>query len=457
MVRSLGRRAPNNPQVRPQEQEAASPATTESVPAVSGPGSSSQSSDVDGEPPTPSPQCSEPAVNHPEESPHLANGVSEESITPDSHLAFLLHSLTKSALPTPSASAELSVTSDPPILQTPQVENVLSHLMSTVSVRSIPSPVQSPASASHTVRPSPTPSRGSTAHRSSSPFVTARSPVPQVPPVQSQASPVSPKTSRRTAGLSADISPYFTRAQPAAIPKQMKYLTMLENVAKESERMTPKLERQMQLANGLLPSFPSHLNSVNHGPLHPRLPSGSMGEPLSFPTGPGVGANFPPGFVPNSNQHDPFTVRPRTSNAFHPISYPPHFSRASMNEDQLRLMMAGGGLPHAPPPMPHGFPPLNQSRQGFPLGNPPPVPPHGFVPPPPQLAQPPLRVVPPSFLPNGSFNEPGPLSAPPISPAYTLAPRPNPANNAQLLSILNQPNIPRAMTTIPAAATNGHS
>lgn len=407
-----------------------------------------------GEPPTPSPQYSAPILNHSEVIVDEVDGVGnpEQNISPDSHLAFLLSSLTKSAMPTPALISDEIVTPNIPHSRIPQAE--VPSLRPSASQSSVVArPPQSPSNASSHVRPSPTPSRSSNIH-ASSPFITSRSPVPQAVVLQT---PVSPRTAKRNPGLSADISPYFTRSTPAAIPKQMKYLTMLENVAKESERMTPKLERQMQVMNGLLPPHTPHN-------IYPGLPVPGVGmsEPLSIhSSSPGVpvGSNFPPGFIPNSPQHDPFTVRPRTSNAFHPVPYPLHFPRASMNDEQLRFMMSG--VSPRPPPAhaagPLGPYPPPHLRMGYPLGHPAGPPSLAFQMAPPPLSQPSLRVVPTQFLPGAPSNEPGPLSAPPLSPSFSLTSRPNPSNNAHLLSILNTPNIPRAVTTVPRATTGSHA
>ncbi|TCD71546.1 mRNA-decapping enzyme subunit 2 [Steccherinum ochraceum] len=405
--------------------------------------------------PTPSPQYSEAIVNKPDDTPPDANGLREHPLSPKSHLDFLLHGLSKSAAPEPvelsHAIASMNLNIDAPV-STPSVPSVQSNEPPPVQ----PSPLFSPPTSSHTVRPSPTPSRNSGVQQTVPPRASARSPLPQASAPPTPASPVSPRSAKRASGLSADISPYFTRAAPAAIPKQMKYLTMLESVAKESERMTPKLERQMQMMDGLLPSYPAP-NGHAAPPFFPPPGGSGFGDvpPSHGPTS--VPAGLPPGFIPHSVQQDPFTVRPRTSNTFHPVPYQPHFPRASMNEEQLRLIMAG--VSPRPPPA-HTVGPLGgyspmQHRQGFPIGNSGP-PPHGFQPPPPHLAQPPLRVIPPHQLRNAPLGELGPLSAPPISPTYNLPPRPNPANNA-LLSILNTPGVPRAVPSVPRATMGGHA
>jgi len=223
--------------------------------------------------------------------------------------------------------------------------------------------------------------------------------------------------------------------------------------------MTPRLERQIQVMDDLLRAHPPNV------PVHHPLPGASMGNHLAmYPSAPGgsVGANFPPGFVPNPAQYDPFTVRPRTSNTFHPVPYP-HMPRASMNEEQLRFMMVGGSPRNhsayvARPLAQHPQLPPQSHHMVFPSGHPAGPPPQAFQhQPPPQLSQQqqPLRVIPPQYLPH-SPSEPGPLTAPPISPSYNLPLRPNPANNAHLLSILNTPGIPRAVTTLPSATMGSH-
>ena len=138
-------------------------------------------------------------------------------------------------------------------------------------------------------------------------------------------------------------------------------------------------------------------------------------------------------YEPVMMSDDPFVVRPRTSANFtHPLS-----TRPSMTEEQLRFMMAGPRststqpLGHYAPPHINGFP-----------GAPPAGPQQAYPVPRAQVLPPNLRVVPPQQL-YPQNGEPGPLSAPPISPNYNFGPRHNPAN-AQLLSILNTPSAPRA-------------
>ncbi|THH34076.1 hypothetical protein EUX98_g104 [Antrodiella citrinella] len=434
-----------------------------------GPASTHSSEPDNTEPPTPSPQYSEPMVNHSDDSPHHMNGINghAENVPPDSHLAFLLSSLTKSAKITPAfESSEETARPDTPRSRVlPASPAPASEPHNTRPARVVPP--QSPPSVTHTVCPSPTPLQSSNPHRAPSPFVSSRSPVPQTTPQSATqgsggVSPVSPRTTRRNPGLSTDISPYFTRAAPAAIPKQMKYLTMLENIARESERMTPKLERQMQVMDNMLRSNPPNV------PMYQAHTGAGIAAPhATHPLGPGgpVGPNFPTGFMPNPLQHDPFTVRSRTSNNFHHAPFS-HMPRASMNEEQLRFMMAGVSPRNQFAPAARPFGQLHQlphqpHHLGFPPGHPAGPPPPSYQQPPPQLTQhqypqqQSLRVIPPQYLSN-TLSESGPLTAPPISPTYNLASRPNPAN-AHLLSILNAPGIPRAVTTAPSATMGSHA
>lgn len=266
--------------------------------------------------------------------------------------------------------------------------------------------------------------------------------------------PVSPRvpTTRRSSGISADISPYLSRATAApVIPKQIKYLAMLENVAKESERATPNLERQLVSTHGAI-------NHISHErpPPSSSVPPHMMGRPLEPPVLYSSGPGVPPsslGLNPYLHQptlpaqpvYDPFTVRPRTSNAFHPIPYPPHFPRASMNEEQFRLMISGPGPRPAPPNyagLQRPGPPLLPSFTSRSFA------PHS-VSSHTNNSQPPLHIVPPQFMSVYQHPEPGPLSAPATSPTFNLFSRANPSNNAQLLSILNTPNIPRAAPSMP--------
>ncbi|KAJ3488247.1 hypothetical protein NLI96_g2964 [Meripilus lineatus] len=439
--------------------------------------SSSQSSSADnGEPQTPSPQYSEPLVNcgaNDRIITHETEAQTQmlEMSCGDPHLARLLNGLSISAsgmpltngngtdpkaiVTSPDGLTVLTSSTRGPQLNGAQVANATANGVK----HSSPSrnPLTTPPSCLVSSRSSsvkPNQSQAFISH-SPSPIVPAsivrNSHDPHLtlspshdPDAALSHSPVSSRapTDRRGAAPSADISPYLSRAGVAPmIPKQIKYLAMLENVAKESERVaTPTLERQMA---------PTHLR--DHPPPSSSVPPYMMGYPPDPPvlySSRGGRAPFHAGMPPlppHANQHnpplgqqhyDPFTVRPRTSNTFHPIPYPSHLPRVSMNEDQLRLMMCGHTGPRpAPPqnyaglqrPAPPNLPP--PSMRPFP------VPPHGGN------LQGPLHVIPPHFIPPYQRQDPGPLSAPASSPTFNLIPRTNASKNAQLLSILNTPNV----------------
>lgn len=397
--------------------------------------SSSQASSADhGDPQTPSPLYSEPIV-------HTANDADDTGIQQpinmeslDPHVARLLTSLTLSASgglssmdissKTPSAAGKV----DGPASRSPS---------QTGTVR--PSHPSRPSSVVPPVSP-PTAHRRHMSHASiSSPPRSGPFMGPNAANTPNRVASTSP-VARRTAV--ADISPYLSRASAAsAIPKQMKYLTMLENVAKESERMTPKLERQT-LGSGNLSMGSSGslyglreespiIYSSNSGPLNATP---SVKSQLYHATNP----------ISSAPISDPFTVRPHTSNTFHP-HYQPSLGRASLNEDQLRSMMPVEGVR---PPMgqPFGFQP-SAIPSNRPLGpQPPPVyalqQQYPCIHPSQSYNN--LRLVPPHQLapPSGPV-EPAPLSAPPLTPTYNALPRTNPVNNAHLLSILNAPAVPR--------------
>ncbi|CAL1695772.1 unnamed protein product [Somion occarium] len=215
--------------------------------------SSSQASSADnGEPQTPSPLYSEPPVSTYKPEADVQQDIDLQNVDPN--LARLLTSLSISASVTPMEGDVSKVISD--------------------SAQAVPLPPSTPLSHSGTLR---------TSHSSRTPSVVPRSvqpsPSPSLRTASRQAhavpppniplgsehstsrnepviptSPTSP-TSRRAGGMSVETSPYFSRpAIASTIPKQMKYHAMLEHVAKESQRMTPKLERQ-----GFVPPSPGSI------------------------------------------------------------------------------------------------------------------------------------------------------------------------------------------------------
>lgn len=304
-------------------------------------------------------------------------------------------------------------------------------------------PSRTPSVVPRSVQPSPAlsipgaPSQNSSSHlptHSTTPDVNTRPP-PVANTINAPHSPIS----RRPGIMSVETSPYLTRATAVpAIPKQMKYHAMLEHIVKESERMTPKLERQvlgqgpvMQPTQGPVPSStsvpPPHAVAFNEPPV--IYSSNPGGSPLRS-------RNIPP---PSSTVRY-VDSRPQTSNTFHPIPYSNHLSRASMNDDQLRSIMSAPyarpptAQPAFPPSQPFLRPQVGPTQGAYPSSL------HyaGARPGPP-----PIRVA-PAFTQAGAT---GSLPVSPISPNF-LSSRPNPAN-AQLLNILNTPSMPRTTPVAP--------
>ena len=433
--------------------------------------SSSQSSSADnGEPQTPSPQYSAPHVNYQPPShlePHdEAAEINLDGVDP--HFARLLSSLTLSASATaienakPPISEQRATSPQAPISSSisslPQSSDLRADWSATMPHRSEPR-----VHAKHSVQ---------TEHLSRSPLASAAStvvsaslhghpngtqgPHAQRPPsshgmVNNAQAKQSPRLARarRASRASADISPYLSR--PHDIQKEMKYISLLENVAKESDRLSSHLARQT-------PSLPDSLHSYSgsSASIPPTSTFGRHEVPLLYSSTSAAGSAYPPSTAmpPLESIHDdPFTVRPRTSNAFHPLPYPPPSRKASLHEDRLRFMTPGleSITPRAPglgpfPPVAHG--------------------PANGIPRPASMA--PLRVVPPTQY---SMYEGPPnfsqMSGPPLSPsaAYGTAaaiPPPMPvnpmraANNAQLLSILNTPSTaPRPLAAPGLMSVNG--
>ncbi|KAI0788421.1 Dcp2, box A domain-containing protein [Abortiporus biennis] len=404
--------------------------------------SSSQSSSANGEPKTP-PQSSNPPVHRANgDSSHgLDNGLQNLSLGVDPHFARLLTALTQSASSTDVSQEQTAVpdaTKAAPS-STPGANNPLPYPKrpSVVSAdRTNPANQTLPPQPSHSqsyqdIRASDKPSLPHTSNPTST-------------------SPRSPLASSKTAP--SDISPYLSKATVnPGIQKQIKYLAMLENVAKESERMTPKPERQHALMSH--PMVAPHPPSSVPPQLHPHA-SNRSDYPVIYSSGPGVSSYGPKPpsqqqYIPSNivPSHDPFTVRPRTSNAFHPNHPLSHIPRASMNDEQLRFMMAGvsprvsgaaTGAYQRPfvPPLPPSATPYFQSQP----------------PPSRMLGNPSLQVVTGTLHPASYNQQPGPLSAPPVSPTTnTFLRTSNPPNNAHLLSILNTPGMVPSAPIMPAS------
>ncbi|KAI0961587.1 hypothetical protein AcV7_010344 [Taiwanofungus camphoratus] len=464
--------------------------------------SSSQSSSADnGEPQTPSPQYSAARVNQQtsEDAPTHNNITGVESLLNmdgvDPHFARLLNSLSLSASASTTdvnnksklasgssmshqspSSSNTSATQAPLHCQVDQSD--WSVRVPGTSLGPSPSsflPSQSPghfplpptAFSMHTRQQTPVsfnahnklgPSHADQSSLSPGPFVAVcnTSPNAVVASTASTKSYARASHRRRNSRVSADISPYLSR--PPDILKEMRYISMLENVVKESDRMSSRLE---QRASPMLASqvrmaerstlFPSASASVPPSSMY----GGRIESPVIYSSAPVASTLFarPPASrqmpaFDAASYDDPFTVRPRTSAAFHPSSQLSH-AVLNLTEDQLRFMIPGVDTGSRIPTQPQATGIFEQSHQlPLPTGlthNPPhaaPIP-HSL------MGQPPLRVIPPQQLATPRYGEPPPLSAPALSPSFNLSSRANAsrsANNAHLLSILNTPSTaPRAV------------
>ncbi|KAI0669872.1 Dcp2, box A domain-containing protein [Trametes maxima] len=368
---------------------------------------SSQSSSADnGEPHTPSPQYSAARVHRPTfdagddanvENP-ITNALNAENMDP--HFASLLNSLTRSAA---SLSLEQPLKTPLPAAET----------MPALSSLAIPSqhasldPTVSPDwSARVPPQRSSSYQRDTLSHARSSPTVTARSPDPTPQQTLKTTASAPPPTSptakeighgRRSSASKADLSPYLSR--PKGISKEMKYISMLESVAQESDRVASRM--------GHRPTVPA----PPQGPLPYPHPPPSVPPETIYSSSPTV---LPQPSRPHPHQvpypvlrMNGFSARPSTSLALHPPPHPAMVPRQSMNETQLRALLPLGPWTNGPGPL--GGPTVA------------PFPPHVRAP------IHPHQVVPP----------PRPFMTPNIAP---LAHNTTHANNARLLSILNTPN-----------------
>lgn len=468
--------------------------------------SSSQSSSADnGEPQTPSPQYSAPLVHYEVKQPVIQAasdaGDSLDLTGVDPHFARLLSSLTlsasttsvpadsrlsidqsqlpssftsKDAAPRPMAAAESSGRS-----YATKESSAATGLTNGYSSSVTPSTTVSPRSQSRppTTTPmrssvqrlsnsSPQPRIGSSSSAGDYTVGTISSAVVSSSPRSGAAdmtsSKQSPKLARPRHGskASADISPYLSR--PRDISKEMKYISMLENVAKESDKISHQRIHASPSYQSML-VYPIEPPSGMPGPsisVPPVSLYGRLDSSLIYTSGPTTLETFASGVPPVPRQiplhgapiyDDPFTVRPRTSAAFHPLVYPPSF-RQPLDESIRRTtpgiehgqmprpLMSGNYLP--PGSVPHYTQP-SSALHAQPMAGAP-----GVTP---------LRVVPPPF-PAAVYGEQPPLSAPAISPSSTFAFPPNaprPANNAHLLSILNTPSTAHRTVPVQAGLMNG--
>lgn len=423
--------------------------------------SSSQSSSADnGEPQTPSPQYSAPRINH--SSPGGLSRIAEESSpgqrldldNVDPQLARLLSSLSMSASVPPEAEMDKfgSFTSPDQLLSNPTNAQPLPAITAVPIHPSVQGPPDLSSvivstsvlqnSASH---PSVVHSLTSRLDPPSSSQLLAHTPFVSSPLQEASSSAISPRVHARRSSATADISPYLPRARNVPAGKEMRYISMLENVAKESDRtasfpppMGPPSHSGMPLygarpsmapvpAASVSPMMMSTYGTRNELPAMYSSPS--VASPQALPLRPPTTSNI--SFVHGMPGDDPFTVRPHTSNHFHVI--PPQIqTRQGMYPDPSGLM--GLANPGAPP-MAIRQPPFGPLHPGQ------------FNPPPMQMNVPPrdpqnaFHMMSPNFLPPPNSTLGQPLS--PISPMNPLLARNNAsraANNAHLLSILNAPS-----------------
>ncbi|KZT02695.1 DCP2-domain-containing protein [Laetiporus sulphureus 93-53] len=440
--------------------------------------SSSQSSSADNrEPETPSPQYSAPQVNlQPHEATPGVDGTLQIMEGVDPHFARLLNSLSLSASASstngsaksmPSASSKsLSPTSSGAHIATSdwsaRMPNALMDRSLATSVQS-DSSTQHPSSptATRTVTPAlsaPLP-RGPIAEASrGAALPTSSPPLAHYSPSSRCATSMGIKQSpqqaraRHASRISADISPYLSR--PAEIPKQMKYISMLENVVKESDRLSSQFQQQAStlghapqtLAADRIPMAPA-----SSAP--PSVMFARSNTPVIYSSGPAAN-RLPPSIPPSARQmlpfdssyDDPFVVRPRT--AFHPPSFPPPLRKPSLNEENRHYMGAGVDT-RGPLPLPStgSFAP----QVPFPSSGPaqaalPPMAMRN------ESGLPPIRPMPPQQFPFTQYGEPVPTPTPGFPSSMTAA---RSANNAHLLSILNTPSVAARSTPVPSGLMNG--
>ncbi|KAI0778210.1 Dcp2, box A domain-containing protein, partial [Trametes elegans] len=220
---------------------------------------SSQSSTADnGEPHTPSPQYSaarvhettfdagdDASVDNP-----IVHALNAESLDP--HFANLLNSLTRSAASLSVESQNKSTMPDQP--SQPAVK------------QSAGAPDVSPDWSARVPPQKPMIHQESISHARSSSTVSARSPEhTPIPAATSDATvtnspPLKTNHGRRPSTSTADLSPYLSR--PKGITKEMKYISMLESVVQESDRVASRMGHRP-------PIPPAHPVSTAYPPLPP--------------------------------------------------------------------------------------------------------------------------------------------------------------------------------------------
>ncbi|KAF9044542.1 DCP2-domain-containing protein [Hymenopellis radicata] len=374
--------------------------------------SSSQTSSADnGGPPTPSPQSTEAShIVHPD-----MNAM-------DPQLARLLASLTKTTAISPDPKEPSQVNYSVPNTPTPETSPEAAEAQPSVEIQTqikTPSTVrinsQSSLPPTHS-RTNPqasalTPPTSIRTRPSHSSMTTASERSDSaVPHFANTTATISsrPPTSRRSSSI-ADISPYLKKqipTQPTA--NHLKQLALLEGIANESARMTPRLEAEERRLSTSNQPFNGYSFPPPDQRDHSLLYSSTMAGRQS------VAELTRPLPLPLNSYHDPFQVRPRTSLAVHrPMGV--GYNTGSMNSIQMTQML-------------NGHP--SQASMGFGALGPPPPPPHysgmnGYLPYPAMHAPQPAAAAMSGF------------GAPPYAPAMHAPTNPPTSNVNHLLSILN--------------------
>ncbi|KAJ2920206.1 hypothetical protein MD484_g233, partial [Candolleomyces efflorescens] len=230
--------------------------------------------------------------------------------------------------------------------------------------------------------------------------------------------PTSPTSGAFRKSSVADISPYLARpiAAEGTSARRLQQLSLLETVANESARMTPKLANRMPYTpTGPPPPLPPlpdprMLNSFNPNNARPMpaLPPHFASTTYSQPS------------------YDPF-IRSRTSQAVHRTGFHSSPGSASMNHNQLLSLInntrSGVGPPPPPgPAIPHAYPPA-----GFPSNGP-----YSYGPPPPAM-----QPIPGPHPQHASLFHPLAHVVPGPRPFSAVQPAPANQTAESLLAILN--------------------
>lgn len=316
---------------------------------------SSQASSA--EPLTPSPQYSAARVHTATFDSTIGSGTPDPARQPanvdagDSHLANLLSGLQRSAASltlddapqkpgiqtvTGTAPAPQHTVVVPPPTESPDWSATHVPIRLAVNTERIPQARSSPGFSTRSVDETSSVS-GSLSSAATSPTLVAQS---------------SPGHTRRGSAATADISPYLSHAQ--SITKTMRYHSMLESVAQESDRATSRMSQRPPLGG---PSHVPHLpQPASSAPLRSApMPDQSVIYSSSPALQPAM-ARPPAHPLYQAHPQDPFMVRPRTSHAYHPPPFSPaSVPRQSMNEHQLRALLPLNG-PYSGP-VSTAFPP----------------------------------------------------------------------------------------------------